>query len=148
MSRSDVAGAGNATDDALAKALSDMAAGRAGVGERNLIEAITPLCEFLARRYAKANRDSGLEVEDLAAEGQLVILALARRLAEQGHGWPTDLPRVAVERYCRREMQRACDRARRDWAGSATQQQRRRSAGTDRPPAPVSLDLLVRVPAA
>jgi len=143
-----MAGTRNATDDALAKALSDMAAGRAGVGERNLIEAITPLCEFLARRYAKANQDAGLDIEDLVAEGQVVVLGLARRLAAARKGWPTDLPRVAVERYLRREMQRAIDRARRDWAGSATQQQRRRSAGLDRLAAPVSLDLLVRVPAA
>ncbi len=141
-------GTWTSTDEALSAALAQMAAGRLAVGERNLIEAITPLCEFLARRYAKANRDSGLEVDDLVSEGQLVILALSRRLAAARKGWPTDLPRVTVERYCRREMQRAIDRARRDWAGSATQQQRRRSAGLDRVAGPISLDLLVGVPAA
>lgn len=143
-----MAGARNATDDALTQALADMAAGRLAVGERNLIEAITPLCEFLGKRYHRANRDAGLDPEDLTAEGQMVVLALARRLAAARKGWPTDLPRVTAERYLRREMQRACDRARRDWAGPACQQQRRRSAGMDRLAAPVSLDLLVRVPAA
>jgi len=138
----------NATDEALEAALADMAAGRVREGESGLIEAITPLCEFLAQRYHRANRDSGLDVEDLTAEGQMVVLALARRLAAARKGWPTDLPRATVQRYLGREMQRSCDRARQDWAGSATQQQRRRSAGMDRVAAPVSLDLLVRVPAA
>jgi len=142
-----VAGARNTTDEALEAALADMAAGRVREGESGLIEAITPLCEFLAQRYHRANRDSGLDVEDLTAEGQMVVLALARRLAAARKGWPTDLPRVTVERYLRREMQRSCDRARQDWAGSATQQQRRRSAGLDRVAGPISLEVLVRVPA-
>ncbi len=141
-------GTWTSTDEALSAALAQMAAGRLPVGERELVEAIAPLAGFLARRYHLANRDAGLDPEDLAAEGQLVILALARRLVEQGKGWPTYLPRVTVSRYLRREMQRSCDKARKSWAGPACQQQRRRSAGMDRLSAPVSLDPLIRVPAA
>jgi len=148
MSRSDVAGTWNATDEALTTALADMAAGRLREGESGLMAAITPLAAYLAQRYRHANADAGLEVEDLVSEGQMVVLALARRLAVAGKGWPTDLPRVTAQRYLGREMQRSCDRARQDWAGPAYHQQRRRSAGLDRLAAPVNLDGLIQVPAA